>query len=260
MTNEPEVQPTATEVETTPHRPYSRLAVAALVFALLVALLAMMSGFGSRWGLWNFRTGFSLLRWAAYGGIAAALVAAVAVVRARPGGPRRGFVAAFAALVIGLLVIGIPWQQQRLARSVPPIHDITTDVNNPPQFVAVAPLRADAPNPIEYEGAEIARQQQQAYPDLRPVLLDMPLDRAFQRALDVAEDQGWEIVEANPSQGRIEATDRTFWFGFYDDVVIRLTPVEGRTVLDVRSKSRVGRGDVGANARRIREYLADVTG
>ena len=255
MTNETEIVPPSTRSR----KPVSRLAIAAFILALVVALVAAMAGLGSRWGLWSFRTGFSLLRWAAYGGIATALLGAIAVVVARPGGPRRGFVPAFAALVIGLIAVGIPWQNRRLAQSVPPIHDITTDVNNPPAFVAIAPIRADAPNPVEYEGAEISRQQQQAYPDLEPVLLDMSPERAFQRALDAAEDQGWEIVDANPAQGRIEATDRTFWFGFYDDVVIRLTPVNGRTVLDVRSKSRVGRSDVGANARRIRAYLEDVT-
>lgn len=258
MTNETEIQPPPPPQDT--RQPFSRFALVAFGFALLVALLGVMSGLGARWGLWPFTTGFTLLRYAAYGGIAAAILAAAAVVVARPGGPRRGFVAAFAALVISLIVVGIPWQQQRMARggNIPPIHDITTDVNNPPAFVAIAPIRADAPNPVEYGGAEVAREQQRAYPDIQPVLLNMPLGRAFQRALDAAQDQGWAIVEANPSQGRIEATDRTFWFGFYDDVVIRLTPVEGRTVLDVRSKSRVGRSDVGANARRIRDYIEDV--
>lgn len=256
MTNEAEVQPT----ETTTQRPLSRIAVAAFGLALVVALLGVLAGLGTRWGLWTFATGFTLLRWAAYGGIAAAVVGAVAIFRTRPGSGRRGFLLGFAALAVGLIVLAIPWQQRQTARSVPPIHDITTDVNNPPQFVAIAPIRADAPNPIEYEGAEIARQQQQAYPDIQPVLLDMPVDRGFQRALDAAESQGWEIVDADPAQGRIEATDRTFWFGFYDDIVIRLTPVDGRTVVDVRSKSRVGRSDVGANARRIRRYIEAVEG
>jgi uncharacterized protein (DUF1499 family) len=126
--------------------------------------------------------------------------------------------------------------------------------------VAIAPLRADAPNPVTYEGEEIAQQQREGYPDIRPVLLELPADRAFQRALDAAEAQGWEIVDADPADGRIEATDRTFWFGFYDDVVIRLTPVDGRTVVDIRSKSRVGGSDVGANARRIRGYMVDLQG
>jgi uncharacterized protein (DUF1499 family) len=111
---------------------------------------------------------------------------------------------------------------------------------------------------VDYAGPETAQQQREAYPDIRPLILDLPADRAFQRALDIADAQGWEIVDANAAEGRIEATDRTFWFGFYDDVVIRLTPLEGRTVVDVRSKSRVGRSDRGFNARRIRGYLEEL--
>lgn len=237
----------------------SPVAVAALALALAAALLGALAGFGSRWGLWEFRTGFNLLRYAVYIGIAALLLSLPAIFLTRPGGARRGFTLAFAALVVSLLVTAIPWQWQRTARGVPPIHDITTDPGNPPEFVAIAPLRADASNPLEYGGAEIAMQQAEAYPDIRPLLLDVPLGRAYERALDAARESGWDIVDANPAEGRIEATDRTFWFGFRDDVVIRLTPVgEARTVLDVRSKSRVGRGDAGTNAKRVRQYLATV--
>ncbi|MQA89093.1 MAG: DUF1499 domain-containing protein [Gemmatimonas sp.] len=234
--------------------------MAVLGLAIIVALTGVMAGLGPRTGLWDFRTGFQILRWAAFGGIAVAILSVIALLVARPGGPRRGFTAAVVSLAIGLLAFGLPWQQSRIANSVPLIHDITTDTENPPEFVAVAPLRADAPNPIAYEGEEIARQQREGYPDLRPVLLELPMDRAFQRALDAAEAQGWDIIDANPQEGRIEATDRTFWFGFYDDVVIRLTPVNARTVVDIRSKSRVGLSDVGANARRIRGYIDDLEG
>jgi uncharacterized protein (DUF1499 family) len=239
-------------------RPWSRLALAALALALLVAALGALAGFGSQWGLWHFRTGFTLLRYAAYGGIAAAVLGSIAVFRARPGGPRRGFAAAFLAVVLGLLVVGIPWQTRRAAAGLPPIHDITTDTENPPEFVAIAPLRADAPNPLEYGGAEVAHLQRQAYPDIRPILLDMPPEAAFQRALDAVGRMRWDLVHSDPGAGRIEATDRTRWFGFRDDVVVRLTPVNGRTVVDVRSKSRVGRGDMGTNARRVRNYLQAV--
>lgn len=257
MTNDSEIQPNPSKPA---HKPLSRLALGVLAFAILVTVIGVMAGFGSRWGLWNFRTGFSMLRWAAYGGILTIALGAVALYRARPNGPRRGLAAAAAALLLGLLVVGVPWLNQRAAAGAPPIHDITTDTENPPPFVAVAPLRADAPNPVEYGGEETAVQQRRAFPEIRPVILDLPADRAFQRALDAAAAQGWEIVDANPADGRIEATDRTFWFGFYDDVVIRLTPLDGRTVLDVRSKSRIGRGDMGTNARRVREYIAGVVG
>ena len=141
------------------------------------------------------------------------------------------------------------------ARQLPVIHDLTTDTVQPPQFVAILPLRKDAPNPADYGGPEIAEQQKRAYPDLRTEVLDLPFGRAFDRALASARASGWRIVAAEPEQGRIEATDTTFWFGFTDDIVIRMASAGERTLLDIRSVSRVGKSDVGANARRIRSYL-----
>lgn len=237
---------------------WSRFALAAIALAAFVAVMAALAGLGARWGLWHFRTGFQLLEWSVYGAILTIVLAAIAIIRSRPGSGRRGLSLAVIALLIGIAVAYVPWNWRQTARSVPPIHDITTDLENPPEFSAIVPLRAEAPNPIEYGGPEVAAHQRQAYPDIRPLILDLPRDRAFQRALDAAEDMGWEIVSADADAGRIEATDRTFWFGFRDDVVIRLTPIEDRTVMDVRSLSRVGGSDVGTNARRVRKYLETV--
>ena len=161
-------------------------------------------------------------------------------------------------VAIGMAVLWVPWNWRRTAESVPPIHDITTDTGNPPEFVDILPLRADAPNPAAHEGDSIAAIQRAAYPDVQPLALDLPPDRAFEAALEAARSMGWEIVAAEPDQGRIEATDTTFWFGFEDDVVIRVTPAAGGSRVDVRSVSRVGRSDVGTNAKRIREYLDEL--
>ena len=240
-------------------RPLSRFAMLVFYLAILVGLIAMMAGIGSRFGWWSFRTGFTLLRWAAYGGIATVVLSIGAMIAARPGGPRRGLVLAVLALLVGVAVAGVPWQWRRTARSVPPIHDITTDVERPPEFVAMLPLRADAPNSAEYGGPEIAEQQQAGYPDIQPVTLALPPDQAFARALDVVRQMGLEVVAAEPDQGRIEATDRTLWFGFEDDMVIRVAPSEGGSRIDARSVSRVGGSDVGTNARRIREFMERVT-
>jgi uncharacterized protein (DUF1499 family) len=110
--------------------------------------------------------------------------------------------------------------------------------------------------PAAYPGGEVAAAQRRAYPDIGPLALAMPPATAFARALDAAKGMGWEIVAADAGAGRIEATATTPWFGFRDDVVVRITPAAAGSRVDVRSVSRVGRSDLGTNARRIREYLA----
>jgi uncharacterized protein (DUF1499 family) len=221
------------------------LALAGLSLVLLVA-----GPVGSRIGLWEFPFGFQLLRWGAWAGIAAVLVGLIA------GFLTRRWLAVAVVVVVALLAAAIPMMWLQRARSVPPIHDITTDTQNPPAFVAIAPLRADAPNPIGYEGEEVASQQRQAYPDVRPLHLEVPPDAAFARVRDAAEAMGWDIVDADTADGRLEASDTTFWFGFTDDIVVRVTAEDAGSRVDVRSKSRVGRSDVGTNARRIRAYLS----
>lgn len=238
-----------------------KIAAVLLIVAAVTALTAAMAGFGSRWGLWHFRTGFTVLRWAVYAGLATAVIALPLAWVTRPGRKQpRGFLLALLAFLVSAPVFLVPLGWRARAGDVPPIHDITTDTNDPPVFQAIVPLRADASNPVEYQGAEVAAQQQAAYPDIRPAVLDIPAGRAYERALAAARAMGWEIVDADAEEGRIEATDRTFWFGFTDDIVIRLTPSGDRTIVDVRSKSRVGRSDVGTNARRIRSYLERLTG
>jgi uncharacterized protein (DUF1499 family) len=199
-------------------------------------------------------TAFTLLRWGAYVGLAGALLAVVAGFLAWRKGKTLSAGLALMALVTGLVAAGIPYSWQQRARSVPPIHDITTDLDNPPAFQDIVPLRADAPNSLD-RPPMLAQQQREGYPDLAPVTLSVPSDQAYNRALAVAQEMGWEIVGADQASGRIEATDTTRFFGFKDDVVVRLTPWGAGTRVDVRSVSRVGRSDVGTNARRIREFL-----
>ena len=136
----------------------------------------------------------------------------------------------------------------------PPIHDITTDTENPPAFVAVAKLRGPKDNPVEYSGPEAAAQQKAAYADIKTIELNDPRSFVFTTALGVAEDMGWEIVAAEPEAGRIEATATTPFVGFKDDVVIRVQSRSATTLVDVRSKSRIGMGDMGVNAKRVREF------
>ena len=233
-----------------------RLATLVLTLALLAAVVLGFSGVGVRLGLWPFSTGFQLLRWSAYLGLAAASLAVVALVipKARAG----ALGALVVALGLGLGIAYLPWHWRQRARALPPIHDISTDLDNPPDFVAALPLRANAPNPSAYGGAEVAAAQRRGYPDIQPLLLAAPPPVAFARALDAAKGLGWALVAADSAGGRIEATATTTWFGFKDDIVVRVTPTTTGSRIDVRSVSRVGKSDVGTNAARIRAYLAKV--
>jgi len=226
-----------------------------LLCAFAAVLLLFGAPLGYRMGWWHFRTGLqSLQPWAAYTGLAAAALAIVAIVIPKV---REGWtIGLVAALAVGLATFYVPWQWQQRARSVPRIHDISTDTENPPQFVAVLPLRKDAENTAAYGGKEVADQQRKGYPDIQPLLLNLPPQVAFARALDTAESMGWTLVASNPAAGRIEATDRTLWYGFKDDIVIRVAPSGGGSRVDVRSVSRVGRSDIGINAQRIRQFMA----
>jgi uncharacterized protein (DUF1499 family) len=150
-----------------------------------------------------------------------------------------------------------PLRQLRSGRGLPSIHDITTDPEDPPRFSAVLPRRTGRVSPPEYDGPDAATQQRRAYPDIVPLDLDVTPERAIDEAAVVAGELGWEIVAVDRTRGVLEAIDTTFWFRFKDDIVVRVRPSgPSRSRVDVRSKSRVGRGDLGANARRIREFAA----
>lgn len=235
-----------------------KVAHIAVAAAAVAASLLLFAGPGTRLGLWEYATGFLMMRWALFLGLGGAALALLFLLLPKI---RRGHAGLLAmALVVGLITAWVPWNGYRTVRSLPLIHDISTDTANPPQFVDVVPLRADAPNPVDYAGEETARQQRESYPDIRPLELSLAAEEAFDRALQSAQELGWEIVAAMPQDGRIEATDTTRWFGFKDDVVIRVTPRASGSRVDIRSKSRVGRSDVGANATRIRNFIAQFQG
>lgn len=234
------------------------LATLGLVLALVCTVCLALSGFGYRNQWWSLRAAFRILEWSAMGAALAGLIALAGII-AGVLRPERGRpLVAGTALVLSVAALIIPLGMMWRARHVPSIHDITTDTRNPPEFRAVLPLRAGAPNKAEYGGPEVAAQQLAAYPDLKPLLMPWPERPAFRKAVAAARDLGWDIVSADTAGGRLEATATTFWFGFKDDVVVRLVPQQGEdavTLVDVRSVSRVGRSDVGTNARRIRAYL-----
>ena len=162
-----------------------------------------------------------------------------------------------AALAAVVVVGAFPLAALLSGGGVPPIHDITTDTDDPPAFVAAVPL--NTPGRTDYDPA-VAEQQRAAYPDLGPAMLPAAPVDAFDRARAVVDEMGWELLAADAVDLRIEATDRSFWFGFPDDVVVRVAADGGTgSRVDVRSLSRVGGGDLGVNARRVREFVAALT-
>ncbi len=235
-----------------------------------IAMLALAGPLAVWLGLGDFRFGFTLLRtansWAPWVAVAALLVAVVLFatgrMTSRPGFARLGVLA-----LIGAISAGLAWyvpQTFRPPEGTPSIHDIATDPQDPLAFVAIVPLRADAPNNLDYgvmPGVESVEQhiemQRSAYPDIVPQRFEAPPREVFEHALQAVDTLGWERVAADPESGRIEATDTTFWFRFKDDVVIEVKEsASGGTVLNARSVSRVGRGDVGKNAERLRDLFS----
>lgn len=228
----------------------------AVACAIIAILLLLSSGFGTRLNFWHFRTGFSILKVAAYSGLGCALLALVSAVLAARKRNFAGVALSVVALLLAIAALGVPYSWKQKAQNSPRIHDISTDLDNPPRFVAILPLRE---GPVEHGGAVISAQQLKAYPDIKTLILPVSKDQAFQAALTTARDMGWKIVAEEPAEGRIEATDTTFWFGFTDDIVIRIFPAGERSLLDIRSVSRVGISDVGTNADRIRTFMAKVS-
>ncbi len=227
----------------------------ALGIAVMAAAGVVLAGPGYRFGWWGLGPAFTLLRSSAELGLGAGAVAVVAIVVGGAQRSRRRLGLGILALVIALAAFGIPWRMQAQARRVPPIHDVTTDPEDPPAFVAVVARRSGARNPVEYAGPAVAVQQRRAFPDLVPLDLATPPERVFPAAEAAARGLGWEIVAAVPAEGRLEATATTPWFGFKDDVVVRVRGRGPGSRVDVRSLSRVGVGDLGINAARVRAFL-----
>lgn len=234
-------------------------------------LLALVAGLGSGWGMWEFRFGFQLL-------LIAFVIALLAIVtgvgvgmwarrkgRVAPRPLRWAGMAMSAALALWLLSFAYT------ARTVPAIHDVSTDLADPPQFKTLALRKdyldqipgADDPemrgmNPLQRWAAIHAK----AYGDIRSVRIEMPVADAVAKAERLAQVRGWDIAVVDPVEGRVEATDTTRFFKFKDDVVVRVRPAEnGRgSIVDMRSISRVGVSDLGVNAKRVRSFLADMAG
>jgi uncharacterized protein (DUF1499 family) len=208
---------------------------------------------GAPQGVVGYRTAFETLRTLAWFGLGGTAVCVAALIA------RKRLGISLSAAAIATLMFAVPVAVMVANEATPPpgdfINDITTDLEDPPEFAAVIPLRPAGSNPIEYGGPEVAARQRAAHPQVAPVFTDLSKDDAFQRAFETAEALGWAIVSGDLQSGIIEAVDTTRFFRFKDDVVIRIRENGGGSRVDLRSRSRVGQSDLGKNAKRILAFV-----
>jgi uncharacterized protein (DUF1499 family) len=176
----------------------------------------------------------------------------------------RGMSRILLALLIDAVVLAYPAYLALQYRKLPPIHDVTTDPIDPPRFEALARLRSgDGANTAVYTGLYSAEQQRRAYPDIEPVELEIPVNRAYAIALQLVNKRKWLVIDERAPQperpiGRIEAVARTPIMGFREDVAIRVTPNGEDSRVDIRSSSRYFESDLGSNATRITKLIDDI--
>lgn len=243
-------------------------AIICLVAGLGVGLVALAGPIAVWVGASDFRFGFGLLQlvntwsfWIAGGALIIGVTIALMGAVLRIEGAMRLSSYALAGAISAGLAFYIP-ETFRPPEGTPAIHDIATDPYRPLEFDAIVPLRVDAANNMDYgimDGITPRQHidmQLEAYPDIVPQVYDESVEEVFNRAMAAINQLGWEIVHADVNQGRIEATDTTFWFRFKDDVVIEISTDRVDTIMHARSTSRVGRSDVGKNAARLREFFA----
>jgi uncharacterized protein (DUF1499 family) len=238
----------------------SRLAVFALVLVLSTLLLHRFFGLPTAVALNLVGVGLLLAAIAVLLGV----IAAIGVWSTGRAGAARIVL----GLSVGLVLLSLPVIIMIVARSYPTINDLTTDVRNPPEFRALAPLRTGMANPAAYPGEAFAARQASAYPDLIPLDVNRPSAEVFDLVIDALKRLQMSIVSEEPPTeenpiGRAEAVDRTLVLGFYDDISVRVTPIgdpaEAGARIDLRSSSRYGRSDFGANALRLRSIMREIT-
>ena len=231
----------------------SLLAVLASFVAGAAAVLAAGGPLAANLGLARPLAGFGMFALGGLLGLLGLLLGALALRTTRGGRPGRSrawFAVAVGGVVVALLVLGALG-----GRDAPRINDLTTNPDDPPVFEAAAREDANLGRDLSYPPA-FAAEQRAGYPDLAPIRLAAPPAEAFERVREAADAQGWEIVLVDPERGVLEGQSISRTFRFVDDVVVRVRPADGGSVVDVRSKSRDGRGDMGANAARIRAFAA----
>lgn len=264
---------TTTPRETKRHALRKWIQRIALILLVLGPVLFVVAALGYKFGLWDLGFAFSTLTrkigpLILIGSMVFGLVGLLSGFAIKP---RKGIIVSALAILIPAAGLFHAKSVGDTAAKLPLIHDITTDTQDPPTFseaIMTERAKMDGVNTVDYVGKIDLREKElvsvlqvRDYPDIRPLVLSDTPDVVFGRAKAAVKSQGWKLVSEDAAAGRIEATDTTFWYGFKDDVVIRIRPSEGGgTVLDVRSISRIGQSDLGVNAERVRAFIKDVQG
>ncbi|WP_440463708.1 DUF1499 domain-containing protein [Psychrobacter sp. ASPA161_6] len=225
--------------------------------SLIAFLLVALPGPLYKYGIVDLGTAFTGFKFGVFAGIAALILLVLQMIFKRKTVTLGSTVI---ALLLSAIAIAMPLSMMNKGKSVPHIHDISTDLINPPKFDAIAPLRADAPNPVEYAGEATAKQQRDAYPDLKTLSYAQSQSELVKATEQAVNNLGWDLVNSDVDKGIVEATDSTMWFGFKDDVVVRVTDNGNERLLDIRSKSRVGGSDLGKNSERIHNFINELDG
>ncbi len=243
------------------------------VFALAIGAVVVFFGaaFGSGIGLWGWQSGLAALPWTGLVAVIALVIAIVGIILDRRKDRKTRWPLLGLGTIVSLGFVGYLASYAMTIGSLPAIHDVTTDLADPPQFSALT-LRAD--NWDNIPGADDGEMRgmnprqrwatlhQDAYPDIRSVRIDQPVAEVIEKAKRLAEDRGWTVASVDPASGHLEATATISLFRFKDDVVIRARAAENgaASIIDMRSVSRVGVHDLGANAKRVRQFLSDLSG
>lgn len=165
------------------------------------------------------------------------------------------------AIILSLLLLGVPAISIPNLLHLPRLYEVTTDPANPPAFDRIAKIRQGQANPVHYEAA-FGPLQAAAYPDIKPLLVALPIADVYSTVREIVKALNWKVIDEQAPElaknGYIEAVDRTWIFGFTDDIAIRITGSKKAARIDIRSSSRFGQHDLGRNAQRIRLFLAEV--
>ena len=229
-----------------------------LVLSGIALVLLAVAPFGWRLGWWPYSFGlYWLMPASGYVGAVAVTLSVLTLALRWSELGRCGLGVLSVALCLSAALVYVPWQYSRVRSTLPPIHDITTDTDNPPAFRAVLLARAaEHAGGVNYDDPQLPQLQKVTYPDLAALKAALPVAKAFDDALHVAKSMpGWTIIASDADTGHIEASQQSRWFRFTDDIVIRLSCEGAGSRIDMRSTSRQGRSDYGVNAARIRAYI-----